>query len=449
VEEKLFLAIADDTFADYRDPNNEAINDPNKGEEWGPERTLRADRIEWAWARSKVQRIALGGARIEGQPSLGRNKSTGVLLLIECYAPRGIQLSNARISSLSLRGTYCRHIMAQGIVVEKTADLNRVRVTKGGVNLADAEVGANLNLNGAYVENSSGYALAADRCKVGGNFNMKEGFVAVGAVSLNGARIDGQLNCLRWEGNEPKEFSLDLRDATAGTLWDERESWPAKGRLFLHGFVYDGIYDKATIHVDERLDWLHRQPDDRYRPQPYEQLAKVLQESGHDEAAKQILIAKEEERLRLTSMTGTARFLWWLWGWLMDYGYHPLKMLRGLVIVVLGWGIFRLAEWADYIRPCQQWAYKNGRRTKPQLVKEYLPFNSLLYSFELFIPAINLQYRGHWLPKCPDTEGKRFAIRAWTRFCYFCLWFWIIFEIISGWVILSMLIAGATLLIRS
>ena len=118
-------------------------------------------------------------------------------------------------------------------------------------------------------------------------------------MKLSGATIGG---ILRWQVAEPNEFLLDLRNATTGTLWDERGSWPTKGSLFLHGFVYDGIYDKATIRVDERLDWLHRQPDDRYRAQPYEQLAKVLRESGHDEAAKRILIAKGEERLRLTSM---------------------------------------------------------------------------------------------------------------------------------------------------
>ena len=592
-EEKLFLAVAGDKVADYRDPNNKEANDPNKADKWGPERILRGDRIEWAWSQNKVRRMMVRGARVEGYLSLPYKKTEGALGLVGCQISEGIRLMNAEVVLLELEDTRCGHIAAQGLFVDGDANLENMSVTKGGVNLLGAKVGRNLEMDGAHVENRTGYAFAADRLEVGGNLSMSGDFVAVGAVSLNGAKVGSQLNCiggqffnergralnaegievrrcinlregfvahggvhlsgahiggefacnggsfinpggvalsmrgaqvgesvhlgdgfraegqvslqntiiegqleflncelsneghdaivgeglnvgknmylyglkgagtvnlsgarvagtLRWQVASPKEFSLDLRDATVGTLWDDRESWPAKGRLFLHGFVYTWIYDKATMRVDERIDWLHRQPDERYRAQPYEQLAKVLRESGHDEAAKQILIAKEEERLRLTSMSGTTRFFWRLWGWFMDYGYHPLNGLRGILLILPGWLFFWLAKWGDWIRPCQSWAYSRyGKRRKVILVKEYPAFSSLLYSIEVFIPVVNLEQMRHWLPKCPDTRGKALGVRAVVGLLYFLLWLWIVFEIISGWVILSMLIAGVTLLIRS
>jgi hypothetical protein len=180
-------------------------------------------------------------------------------------------------------------------------------------------------------------------------------------------------------------------------------------------------------------------------------LAKVLRESGHDEEARQILIAKKEEWRQLTpSMPGTTRFWGWMLGWLMDYGYHPLKIWRAFLLIPVGWIIFFCLNLAGLIRPCQAWAYRGyGVQSDKNLVHNYPRFNSLLYSIDVFIPLVKLHQMNHWLPKRPDVDTKSVLHRALKGVLYLVLWVWIVFETVAGWVTLSMLIAGLTLLIRS
>ena len=79
---------------------------------------------------------------------------------------------------------------------------------------------------------------------------------------------------------------LDLRFARINRLVFKQQSWPQLGNLFLNGLVYESIND-----IDH-LKWLRQQfskeeeSKNIFFPQPYEQLAQVLQASGYESAAK-------------------------------------------------------------------------------------------------------------------------------------------------------------------
>jgi hypothetical protein len=125
--------------------------------------------------------------------------------------------------------------------------------------------------------NPLGVALDADGVVVGGTAYLRHGFQAEGEVRLVNGRVR--------------------------QLSDDEASWPTPGNLQLDGFVYTAIVagpaDAAT-----RLRWLARQPPRSFRPQPYEQLAKVLRESGHEDDAIRVLIAKERARWQHRGLAG-------------------------------------------------------------------------------------------------------------------------------------------------
>ena len=103
---------------------------------------------------------------------------------------------------------------------------------------------------------------------------------------LNEATIKGLFVWSRIQNANVVE--LDLRNASVGSLADDEESWPQKGRLRLDGFEYQRISDspleedfleaseessgkKYEINIPRtdaptRLKWLDIQP--QFRPQP-------------------------------------------------------------------------------------------------------------------------------------------------------------------------------------
>ena len=83
---------------------------------------------------------------------------------------------------------------------------------------------------------------------------------------------------------------------------DDPDSWPEVLRI--SGLVYDHIRSgRAAQQVSERLDWISRDPAG-YLPQPYEQLATWFRRIGHDDDARKVLLAKQQQRQSTLSLVG-------------------------------------------------------------------------------------------------------------------------------------------------
>ncbi len=82
--------------------------------------------------------------------------------------------------------------------------------------------------------------------------------------------------------------------------------------------MYESLRSPATLR--DRLAWLNRHPD-RYRPQPYEQLAAYYRRMGHEPDSRRVLLAKQRARRRTLPLAGRA------WGVMLDavvgYGFRP------------------------------------------------------------------------------------------------------------------------------
>lgn len=257
-------------------------------------------------------------------------------------------------------------------------------IGEGGVDLRHAKVGGDLDCgSGQFRRNiKQGFALAARVISIGHNLRLDNGFYADGEVLLETATIGGDLICdggkisndganddapdafngdgMKIAGraslnhrfaakgrvifknsyvghafvlkdiDRPEDMDLDLRFAKVGTLSCAKDSWPNKGALHLHGFLYDDIDTEARPEdVNLQLQWISRgeaqstrkqngfysspespnildsvslshqkttsQISNEFLPQPYEQLARTLRSMGLEDAAAKVLIDKNRD----------------------------------------------------------------------------------------------------------------------------------------------------------
>ncbi|MGF1457031.1 MAG: hypothetical protein ACFB6R_16820 [Alphaproteobacteria bacterium] len=217
-------------------------------------------------------------------------------------------------------------------------------------------------------------------------------------------------------GHDTSSYILDLTDAVVGTLNDHPRAWPDAGDLILNGFTYGRIAEGAPTDSRQRLDWLHRQQriylTERFDPQPFDQIVRVLRQQGRPAVAEDLDVAKRTQRLRqqrnpaLKLFETIARVT-------MRYGYQPWRAIIGLIFfAVLGAGIFNLAyEIVDpleagedpfrrtrCIAPADAEFYfgrnGDGRSYPPP---DYPAFHPLHFSLDLIIPIIDLRQSQYWI----------------------------------------------------
>ena len=316
---------------------------------------------------------------------------------------------------------------AAQIKVGQSVFLHRGFKARGGVSLRGASIGGPLDCEKGEFNNPNGDALSADGIKVDGAVYLRDGFKAVGRVDFARADVGG----LQWHDvAEPASAKLDLRSARIGVLWDDEASWPESGNLYLQGLVYAELGIDAPTDAERRKRWLRLQP--RFTPQPYEQLAKVLRESGHEDDAKEILIAKNQERAKTLSWRRRAGY--WLFGVTTGYGYRPWLALAWLLLIMcIGWALFAVG-------------FATGAMACTKKTDDYRPKPcALIYSADTFIPLINFHQADYWTPDAAKiVHIWRLAIPVGS---VLCLYFWC--HILFGWILTTLLVVGLTGMIRA
>jgi hypothetical protein len=329
-------------------------------------------------------------------------------------------------------------LQAGGVTVAGTILLSHDFRAEGVIDLTGGNIGSHLDFNGAQFIGEAQNGLLAENLTVRGIFDWR-----------NVVKTDGTI--------------LDLWGARVGQLADDKRSWPKCQNLDVDDFIYAAIAD-GPVDATTRVDWLKRQTSrplnpelkqqvsglNPFRPKPYQQLAKVLRESGHEAAAKRILIAKEWARRKSGG-------LWWgarVWNWLLyltiGYGYRPYLALSWAVLwVVLGGILFGVGYQKEIVIPAKAEAYDPSKKIR-QEPAFYPAFRPLLYSLDTFVPIINFGQKDYWGPQVTCN-------RSWlkggnlTRLCVcgtraLYLYRWV--HIGVGWMLITLVVAGFTGLVR-
>jgi hypothetical protein len=365
-------------------------------------------------------KIALGADGLEAAAVFFDNgfKAEGEVRLIEANLGGELDCDGGTFSNQSGYALHADGLKATAILLRKSA-------AKGRVSVIGADLTANLECDGGMFENSGGYALSADGLKAA-NVYFRDRFSTEGEVDFPTADVSGAFEWTNAAPGHPDAAVLNLTHATAGSLSDDEESWPAQGNLYLDGFVYNHFYGGSPQDAQSRLRWLERQPPGIFTPQPYEQLAKVLREDGDDAGARTVLIAMETARRQYGNLSRWERCWSWILYETIRYGYDTWQALWFIGgFVIFGTVLFFFGRRREAITQIDK-----------EWTEHFRPFNPLVYSLETFLPLVDLQQAKHWAPK---SEGSTFGR---------CLRWYLWLHILMGWFFTSMLIAGITGLVQ-
>jgi hypothetical protein len=127
----------------------------------------------------------------------------------------------------------------------------------------------------------------------------------------------------------------------------------------------------------------------------------------------------------------------------IGYGHKPLFAFKWSILVVLvGWAAVLMGKRAGVMR--LTWP----ENLPPSSDDPAAALHPLLYSLDVFLPFVNLHQEHYWWPdealkgECM-IAGRKIGIRGSTLRA--CLWL----QIIAGWLLSLIFVAGVTGLIRS
>jgi hypothetical protein len=217
----------------------------------------------------------------------------------------------------------------------------------GVVRLPDAHITGQLNLDRAELTNPAGAALIGDHLRVDSDM-FAEGLIASGhsqdgAVRLADAHVSGQLNLSQTKLTNPAGPVLDLEDAEvkhlflpAQVICSHAAAKTSRCAAPAHQFILSGLA-YTSLHAVDWREWLHLiiHHTRAYRPQPYRQLAAALRASGHESAARKVLIAQQQDLHHRGDIGGPlSKSAHWLWGVLAGYGYRSSRAVVALMLVL-------------------------------------------------------------------------------------------------------------------
>jgi hypothetical protein len=388
------------------------------------------------------------GARLENPngdalSADGMTVEGGVFLRQGFHATGAVRLLGARIGgNLECIGARLENpngdaLSADGMTVEGDVFLRQGFHATGEVRLPGARIGGNLECTGARLENPNGDALSADGMTVEGDVFLDERFHATGAVRLRGARIRGRLVCTEARFENPNGIALNLEHARLGGIEDDEGSWPQRGRLRIDGLEYEGFAgDRTPTDARRRLEWLRRQLPD-FRPQPYDQLARVFRRMGREADAVEVLIAKQEDLIRHGKLSWWGRLTRRILGVTIGHGYRSGRaLLWSLAFVIAGALIFGWANARGLMAPSSPEIltdplYRAGGTIPP----DYPRFEALFYSLDAFLPIVDLHQESFWLPDAGKPFGALVRIYLWIH-------------IAAGWFLSTLFVSGVTGLVR-
>jgi len=369
--------------------------------------------------RAKFADVVLSGAHVGGDLGLSSAKVAGKLDMTRLQVDQTLSMTNkAEFANVVLTGARVGgYLDLRGAKVTGKLDMSGFRVDQSlgmsdeaefaDVVLAVARVGNSLGLSGAKVTGhldcyglEVGQQVLMDHATFGDSINCRiakiKGDLHLSDsrfkkdVDLSGAEIGGflYLDSAQWSDG----ITLVLRDAKVGIIPTLADTWTPK--LDLDGFSYRG-----AGAADKFKGWLGRL--DRYAPQPYDQLASVVESQGNRALATEIRYSgRERER---SEAMGTAWAGLSTLKWVIGYGYYPyFAMFWVIGLVMVGALILRVSD--------------EGRRNG-------MPYG-LTYSFDLLLPIIRLR-ESHY----------QIDLKTWARYYFYG-------HKIMGYLLASFLIAG-------
>jgi len=186
--------------------------------------------------------------------------------------------------------------------------------------------------------------------------------------------------------------------------------------LRLDGLTYDRFGERTDVVAPARIAFLHLQTEadlgKAFKPQPWMQMVKVLRDTGHAEAAREVAIEYEHQKREAgTIASWPGKFLHWLYGLLVGYGHRPMRLFKITFSMWLIFGaIYFTAAELGVMAPTNPRVFDEPKHElcRPEnggnwticakAPYEYTTFNPWIYSLDLMLPFVDLQQDRDWAP---------------------------------------------------
>ncbi len=154
--------------------------------------------------------VRIRGASIEGRLDLADCAGPGgvglpALILEDCRFAACIDLSNARLARLSLRGSRINQVIARGLRVDGLLDISQCvpLAETAWIDAHGAAIDGDVLCRGAQLRipapragiahRDARYALRLSGAEISGSLDLMGGFTAIGGVALDTAHVHGDL----------------------------------------------------------------------------------------------------------------------------------------------------------------------------------------------------------------------------------------------------------------
>ncbi|GGT72557.1 membrane-associated oxidoreductase [Streptomyces coeruleorubidus] len=473
-EERVWRAFPRGDDVDFRGSTDE---DPARGADWGPERTVRAAVVR-ALLLSAPQEdgetaaLRLAGARITGVLDLKYGEVDRAVRLSGCHFEDVPVLYGARLRQLNLResalpGLDAATLRVDGVlrmsdclfegpvrlggaqisgalfmdraeIDERPTDqpalqLNHVTIgdglsaqelrTRGEVRLTGASVAGTIDLNRARLEAGTGEAaLDAETLTVEGDVLLRDMDV-LGWIGLRGARIAGRLDLSHARLANPGDTALRASSCTVGELW-LRRSPPMTGALNLRRAQLDVLFLEPDVVPGEVL--LNSLVYASLTPhEPAERRLAMLERDreGYVPHAYEQLTAAyrrigDDDAARVVQLAKQRRRR----GTLPWYG----RLWGYVQDAAVGYGFrpLRAAGWLVSLLVIGSVAYAL-HHPQPLKADEAPQFNPVFYTLDLLLPVISFGQEGAFAP----TGGYQ-----WLSYTL----------VLTGWILATTVVTGIT-----
>ena len=284
-------------------------------------------------------RSAVVGGNADLEPAHGhRVEATGEVAFAASRITGDLRCNSARLTNPQGRALHCEDLIVESVFLTGQAHDGVYFEARGRLNFLSATIGGSFFLSSARLAPGPDLPGLLRR---GGPIaaNLQQIRVS-NALIFNNV---GALTDAPGPGPAPLEGWVLLTSAQLNGILDNVQTgWPAPGFLDLEGASYERIGDlERGDVVSQRIRWLRLQFANRrpsaatFRPQPYEELTRVLRQHGLTREAD--AIAVEKIRMRLASRVDRpwARIFPNLLMLAAHHGYSSSRAVLSFIIFVL------------------------------------------------------------------------------------------------------------------
>lgn len=281
-----------------------------------------------------------------------RFEAFGELAFVAAQITGDLNCDGASLSNPDGRALHCEDLRVESVFLSSSDDPEFPFEARGRLNFLTAIIGGSFFMTNARLSPGPDYTgLLRKGGPIAVNLQQARISNALGLRNV-GALTDSAPATLAESDRTPVRGWFLLAGFQATTILDDVETgWPATGFLDLEGASYDRLRQIGTGEITEkRIAWLRRQyPDGKpdaesFRPQPYEQLSRVLRQYGQSREANAIAVEKIRMRLAARVDRPWARLFPGLLMLVSHYGYSSSRAVMSfLVFVLLGTAMYATA----------------------------------------------------------------------------------------------------------